>query len=165
MYQEGARQPLRARPAWRRIWMRVSGGWGMPAAPPRRGPTAPGLLLPGERKSIEPMAARLDPGHVQAKHQSLHHVVAQAEWDDAALLAAVRAQVLPAIARHGPVAYWIVDDTGFPKQGKHSVGVARQYCGQLGKQDNCHRRDKAGVPAAIGFETKTMIALGQLRQA
>src|SRR5690349_7109472 len=95
-----------------------------------------GLLLPGERKSIEPMAARLDPAHVQAKHQSLHHVVAQADWDDAAMLAAVRAEVLPAIERHGPVVYWIVDDSGFPKQGKHSVGVTRQYCGQLGKPDN-----------------------------
>jgi SRSO17 transposase len=155
-----------------------------------------GLLLPGERKSIEPMAARLDPAHVQAKHQSLHHVVAKAEWDDAALLAAVRAEVLPAIERHGPVAYWIVDDSGFPKQGKHSVGVARQYCGQLGKQDNCQvavslsvandhaslpiayqlylpevwandpaRRAKAGVPATIRFETKTAIALGQMRAA
>src|SRR4029079_9645964 len=88
-----------------------------------------GLLLPGERKSIEPMAARLDPAHVQAKHQSLHHVVAQAEWDDAALLAAVRAEVLPALERHGPVAYWIVDDSGFPKQGTHSGGGGRQYCG------------------------------------
>jgi SRSO17 transposase len=114
-----------------------------------------GLLLPGERKSIEPMAARLDPGHVQAKHQSLHHVVAQAEWDDAAVLAAVRARVLPAIERHGPVRYWIVDDTGFPKQGKHSVGVARQYCGQLGKQDNCQvavslsvANDQASLPIA-----------------
>src|SRR6186713_2091345 len=68
-----------------------------------------GLLLPGERKSIEPMAARLDPAHVQAKHQLLHHVVAEAEWDDAALLAAVRAEVLPAIERHGPVCYWIFD--------------------------------------------------------
>src|SRR4051812_11072558 len=96
-----------------------------------------GLLLPGERKSIEPMAARLDPAHVQAKHQSLHHVVAEADWDDVAMLAAVRTQVLPAIERHGPVAYWIVDDSSFPKQGTHSVGVARQYCGQLGKQDNC----------------------------
>ena len=96
-----------------------------------------GLLLPGERKSIEPMAARLEPGRVQARHQSLHHVVAQAEWDDAALLRGVRALVLPALERHGPVAYWIVDDTGFPKKGRHSVGVARQYCGELGKQDNC----------------------------
>jgi SRSO17 transposase len=155
-----------------------------------------GLLLPGERKSIEPMAARLDPAHVQAKHQSLHHVVAQAEWDEAAVRAAVRAQVLPAIERHGPVAYWIVDDSGFPKQGTHSVGVARRYCGQLGKQDNWQvavslsvandhaslpiayqlflpevwatdptRRAKAGVPETIRFETKTAIALGQLRQA
>ena len=95
-----------------------------------------GLLLPGERKSIEPMAARMEPGRVQAKHQSLHHVVAKAEWDDAALLRAVREQVLPAIERHGPVRYWIVDDTSFPKKGQHSVGVARQHCGQLGKQDN-----------------------------
>ena len=96
-----------------------------------------GLLLPGERKSVEPMAARVDPSRVGAAHQSLHHVVAKAEWDDAALLRAVRERVLPAIERHGPVRYWIVDDTAFPKQGKHSVGVARQYCGQLGKQENC----------------------------
>ncbi len=155
-----------------------------------------GLLLPGERKSVEPMAARIEPARVQAKHQSLHHVVAKAAWDDAALLRAVREQVLPAIERHGPVRYWIVDDTGFPKQGTHSVGVARQYCGQLGKQDNCQvavslsvandqaslpiayrlylpeawaadpvRRAKAEVPEEVGFETKTAIALGQLRQA
>jgi SRSO17 transposase len=114
-----------------------------------------GLLLPGERKSVEPMAARIEPGRVQAKHQSLHHVVAKAEWDDAALLAAVRAQVLPAIERHGPVAYWIIDDTSFPKQGRHSVGVARQYCGELGKQDNCQvavslyvANDHASLPIA-----------------
>jgi SRSO17 transposase len=96
-----------------------------------------GLLLPGERKSIEPMAARLDPRHVQATHQSLHHFVATAPWDDAAVLAAVREQVLPTLTRHGPITAWILDDTGFPKKGTHSVGVARQYCGQLGKQDNC----------------------------
>ena len=83
-----------------------------------------GLLLPGARKSVEPMAARIEPGRVQAAHQSMHHVVAKAAWDDAAALAAVRAAVLPAMERHGPVAYWIVDDTGFPKQGQHSVGVA-----------------------------------------
>jgi SRSO17 transposase len=66
-----------------------------------------GLLLPGERKSVEPMAARIEPARVQAKHQSMHHVVAMAEWDDVALLRTVREQVLPAIERHGPVRYWI----------------------------------------------------------
>src|SRR3954469_16915528 len=74
-----------------------------------------GLLLPGGRKSIEPMAARLDPRHVQATHQSLHHFVAKASWDDAAVLPAVREQVLPALTRHGPITAWILDDTGFPK--------------------------------------------------
>jgi SRSO17 transposase len=96
-----------------------------------------GLLLPGERKSIEPMAARVEPGRVQAAHQSLHHLVAKADWSDAAVLAVVRSLVLPAIQQHGPIQAWIVDDPGFPKKGTHSVGVARQYCGQLGKQDNC----------------------------
>jgi SRSO17 transposase len=96
-----------------------------------------GLLLPGPRKSVEPMAARLQPSRVPATHQSLHHLVAKADWPDAAVLAAVCRQVLPAVTRHGAVRAWIVDDTGFPKKGIHSVGVARQYCGQLGKQDNC----------------------------
>src|SRR5690348_435710 len=96
-----------------------------------------GLLLPGERKSVEPMAARLDPGRVGAAHQSLHHFLAKAAWDDAALLEAVRAYALPALLERGPIRAWIVDDTGLPKKGKLSVGVARQYCGQLGKRDNC----------------------------
>jgi SRSO17 transposase len=98
---------------------------------------ATGLLLPGERKSVEPMAARLDPGRVGAAHQSLHHFVAKAAWDDAALLRAVRDYALPAMLERGPVRAWLVDDTGLPKKGKLSVGVARQYCGQLGKRDNC----------------------------
>ena len=96
-----------------------------------------GLLLPGERKSVEPMAARVEPFRVGAAHQSLHHFVAKAAWDDAAVLRAVRDHVLPAIEAHGPIRAWIVDDTGLPKKGKLSVGVTRQYCGQLGKQDNC----------------------------
>src|SRR3954451_16090751 len=96
-----------------------------------------GLLLPGERKSVEPMAARLDPARVGAAHQSLHHFVAKAAWDDAALLRAVRDHVLPALLERGPIRAWLVDDTGLPKKGKLSVGVARQYCGQLGKRDNC----------------------------
>lgn len=96
-----------------------------------------GLLLPGERKSVEPMAARLAPSDVRRMHQSLHHVVAAAPWSDDEVLAEVRRQVLPVMQKQGPVVAWIVDDTAFPKQGKHSVGVARQYCGQTGKQDNC----------------------------
>lgn len=96
-----------------------------------------GLLLPGERKSVEPMAARLAPDDVRRMHQSLHHFVADAPWNDKEMLAQVRQEVLPTMQEHGPVVAWIVDDTGFPKQGKYSVGVARQYCGQLGKQDNC----------------------------
>jgi SRSO17 transposase len=64
-------------------------------------------------------------------------LVAEAPWNDDEMLAEVRRQVLPSMQKHGPVVAWIVDDTGFPKQGKHSVGVARQYCGQIGKQDNC----------------------------
>ena len=96
-----------------------------------------GLLLPGERKSVEPMAARLAPDNVRRMHQSLHHVVADAPWSDEAVMGQVRDAVLPAMQKHGPVVCWIVDDTGLPKKGSHSVGVARQYCGQVGKQDNC----------------------------
>ena len=114
-----------------------------------------GLLLPGARKSVEPMAARVEPGRVQAAHQSLHHFVAKADWSDEAVLAVVRAEVLQAIEWQGPIRAWIVDDTGFPKKGRHSVGVARQYCGQLGKQDNCQiavslsvANDYASLPVA-----------------
>jgi SRSO17 transposase len=96
-----------------------------------------GLLLPGERKSIEPMAARLDPDRVQPMRQSLHHLVAKAPWSDETLLEEVRHHVLPTMQKQGPVVAWIVDDTGFPKKGEHSVGVTRQYCGQVGKQENC----------------------------
>ena len=83
------------------------------------------------------MAARLDPENVQPMRQSLHHLVAKAPWSDEALLEQVRNHVLPAMQKQGPVVAWIVDDTGFPKKGKHSVGVTRQYCGQVGKQENC----------------------------
>ena len=154
-----------------------------------------GLMLPIERKSVEPLAAHTDPLHVSAKHQSLHHLVAQSEWSDAAVLACVREWVMPELDRKSQF-YGIVDDTGFPKQGTHSVGVARQYCGQLGKQDNCQvavsvslateqasvpiawrlylpekwakdpkRRKKAGVPREVKFQTKPDIALDQLRAA
>ncbi len=114
-----------------------------------------GLLLPGEHKSIEPMAAQVEPGRVQATRQSLHHLIAKADWSDAAVLGVVRSGVLPLIEQHGPIQAWIIDDTGFPKRGKHSVGVARQYCGQLGKQGNCQvavslsvANDHASLPVA-----------------
>ncbi len=96
-----------------------------------------GLLMPAERKSVEPMAAITAPARVAAQHQSLLHFVANAPWSDTAVLAKVREIVVPTIERAGPIEAWIIDDTGYPKKGKHSVGVARQYCGQLGKQDNC----------------------------
>jgi SRSO17 transposase len=96
-----------------------------------------GLILPGERKSVEPMAARTAPARTAAQHQSLLHFVANAAWSDEDVLAKVRETVLPAIEKNGPIEAWIIDDTSFPKQGKHSVGVHHQYCGQLGKQANC----------------------------
>jgi SRSO17 transposase len=96
-----------------------------------------GLLLPGERKSIEPMAARLEPENIQPMRQCLHHLVAKAPWSDEVLLERVHNYVLPTIRKLGSVVAWIVDDTGFPKKGQHSVGVTRQYCGQVGKQENC----------------------------
>jgi hypothetical protein len=96
-----------------------------------------GLLLPGERKSVEPMAAKIDPRRVAARHQSMHHFVAAAPWEAQAVVDVARAWVLPQLERHGPVAAWVVDDTGMPKKGRHSVGVARQYCGPLGKPENC----------------------------
>jgi len=96
-----------------------------------------GLMLPGERKSVEPMAARTAPARTSSQHQKLLHFVGVGAWSDEKVLAKVREMVLPAIERHGPIEAWIIDDTGFPKKGTHSVGVARQYCGQVGKQDNC----------------------------
>jgi SRSO17 transposase len=154
-----------------------------------------GLMLPIQRKSVEPLAAHIDPLHVQARHQSLHHFVAKSDWSDAAILGRVRDWVMPTLGLESEC-YWIIDDTGFPKKGKHSVGVARQYCGQLGKQDNCQvavslslasaqgslpiayqlylpkdwaadpvRRKTAGVPGDITFATKPEIALAQMRQA
>lgn len=108
--------------------------------PRRHGPMTSyctGLLMPADRKSVEPMAAMTAPDRTAAQHQSLLHFVGQGDWSDAAVLAKVREQVVPKMEMHGAISAWIIDDTGFPKKGRHSVGVARQYCGQLGKQDNC----------------------------
>ena len=114
-----------------------------------------GLLLPAERKSVEPMAALTAPDRTPAQHQSMLHFVGQGDWSDAAVLERIRAHVLPRIQARGAISAWIIDDTGFPKKGKHSVGVARQYCGQLGKQDNCQvavslsvASDHASLPVA-----------------
>src|SRR6202050_4945482 len=93
--------------------------------------------MPGERKSVEPIASGIAPSHVSAEHQSLLHFVAQSAWSDESVLAKVRELVVPAMETQGRIEAWIVDDTGFVKKGMHSVGVARQYCGGLGKTDNC----------------------------
>jgi SRSO17 transposase len=96
-----------------------------------------GLMLPGERKSVEPMAARTAPARTAAQHQSLLHFVGIGAWSDEKVLAKVSELVLPAITKHGAIEAWILDDTGLPKKGRHSVGVKPQYCGQLGKEANC----------------------------
>ena len=94
-----------------------------------------GLPLAVERKSIEPMAARLHPDRVQAAGQSMHHLVAMAPWSSEDLPAVARRDGLPRMQRQGPVAGWIIDATGIPKRGRRSVGVARQYRGRAGEQD------------------------------
>jgi SRSO17 transposase len=109
-----------------------------------------GLLLPGERKSVEPMAAQIDPRHVSRAHQSMHHFVANAPWDDQAVLAVARDWALTQLERHAPIGAWVVDDTGIPKKGSHSVGVAWQYCGALGKTANCQ------VAVSVSLANKTM---------
>ena len=111
-----------------------------------------GLLLPLDRKSVEPLAAAVAPDRVSAKHQSLLHFVAHSPWSDDRVLAKVLERVLPSLERSGPIKAWIVDDTGQPKKGKHSVGVARQYCGQLGKQDNC----QVAVSLSLASETASL---------
>src|SRR3954449_2552091 len=147
-----------------------------------------GLLLPGDRKSVEPIAAVTAPARVSAKHQSLLHFVANAPRSNGRVLGRIQELNLPIIAGSSAIEAWIIDDTGFPKKGRHSVGVARQYGGQLGKQDNCQvavtlslandraslpvayrlylpeagdpeRRATAGIPKDIAFQTKPQIAL------
>jgi SRSO17 transposase len=115
-----------------------------------------GLVLPGDRKSVEPMAARVDPLHVRSRHQSMHHFVADSPWRDEDVLRVARGWALDAMEALGDLEAWIVDDTGFPKKGSHSVGVAHQYCGALGKTANSQcavsvslANRLASVPAAI----------------
>jgi SRSO17 transposase len=143
-----------------------------------------GLLMDGERKSIEPMAGRLPDGDIQA----LQQFVNQSPWSSQEVRASLARKVEKEFV---PEAYWLIDEVSFPKQGKHSVGVARQYCGALGKTANCQvavtldlgteesstpldwalylpeqwindplRREKAGIPEEVRFKTKPELALG-----
>src|SRR5215211_5737763 len=112
-----------------------------------------GLLMPAARKSVEPIAAVTAPARVAAQHQSLLHFVGQAPWSDATVLTKVRDLVLPAIERAGPIEAWIIDDTGVPKKGRHSVGggapvlrPARQ-AGQLSSGCDALARQSHGQPA------------------
>ena len=109
-----------------------------------------GLILPGERKSVEPMAARVAPGDLQ----QLHHFVSTSPWASASL----EEELVKAADRlvGGPDAVLVVDDTALVKQGRHSVGVKRQYCGQLGKKANCQSLvsltlARAEVPVGVGL--------------
>ena len=148
-----------------------------------------GLLGPGERKSIEPLAERLAPG----KSQSLHHFITVSPWDPDRFEATLVQKAQALVGGHDAVL--IIDDTALVKQGKHSVGVAHQYCGELGKKANCQalvsltlacgevptplalrlflpeawandpdRRQKAGVPEDVDFRTKWQIAANEIDQ-
>jgi SRSO17 transposase len=148
-----------------------------------------GLLMDGQRKSIEPMAARLPEGNVQAMQQ----LIGQSPWPWAPVWERLARRMTVELAPH-PV--WVIDDTGFPKQGRHSVGAERQYSGTLGKTANCQvavslhqvgaeestilgwrlylpeswtqdaeRRAEAGIPEAVEFPTKWQLALELIDEA
>jgi SRSO17 transposase len=116
----------------------MSTSWGRSSATTRGlGDYVGGLLLPGGRKSMEPIAERLDPDHVSRRHQAIQHFVSEARWSDAAVRERVRAQVIPALGARAPIEHLIIDDTTLPKSGRHSVGVAVQYCGRIHATANC----------------------------
>src|SRR5207237_3946464 len=96
-----------------------------------------GLMMPCERKSVEPMAAITAPERTAAQHQSLLHFIGEGRWSDEKVLAKVRELVLPELERHGPIEAWIIDDSSFPKQGQHSVWVDRIGCGKVAKKNDC----------------------------
>jgi SRSO17 transposase len=109
-----------------------------------------GLLGPDGRKSLQPLAARLGLGG----HDQLQHFIASPAWDDAPLREVLAGKADALVG--GPGAVLVIDDTALPKKGKHSVGVARQYCGALGKQANCQvlvsltlAQDEGPVPLGL----------------
>jgi len=109
-----------------------------------------GLLGEGDRKSMEPIAARVwgDPEHAGSGHQKFQYFVSEAAWDDHEVRRAAARYAVEALSRHEPIRTWIIDDTGFLKQGKHSVGVQRQYTGSAGKTANC----QIGVSLSIATD-------------
>ncbi|MEZ4298416.1 MAG: IS701 family transposase [Polyangiaceae bacterium] len=111
-----------------------------------------GLLSESERKSIEPIAARAigSARHASAEHQRLHHFIANMKWSDRAVRDAAATYATTAMQKMEPIVAWIIDDTGFLKQGKHSVGVQRQYTGSAGKTANCQ------VGVSLTVATRTM---------
>ena len=111
-----------------------------------------GLLMPGERKSVEPMAAIVAPARVSAKHQSLLHLVGQAPWSDEAVLQKIRQLVLPGIERQGRIEAWIVDDTGFTRgyafgRRRATILWAARQTEQLSSRGYVVDRQSFGKPA------------------
>src|SRR5262245_59298114 len=174
---------------------RMTDGMGRPERRAAMGNYITGLLLDGERKSAQPMAARLveDPTQADAMRQRLIECVSVSPWSDAEMLRRLALQ----FERSMPgLEAFVVDDTGFPKKGVHSVGVHRQYSGTLGRVENCQvatslhvagergsgcigmrlylpeawsedraRCRRAGVPEPIELRKKWQIALDLLDQA
>jgi SRSO17 transposase len=173
----------------------LTAGMGRPERRAAMGLYLTGLLLDGERKSIEPIAARLvdSPDEVQAMRQRLQQCVVVADWAEKEIFARIASK----LERQMPgVEAFVIDDTGFPKKGEHSVGVQRQYSGTMGRTENCQiatslhlageagsgcvgmrlylpeswasdaaRRRKAGVPDEVEFREKWRLALSLLDDA
>jgi len=112
---------------------------------------AMGLLGDGDRKSMEPISARADPDteRVNAQHQRLQHFITDSPWSDREVRREAARYGVSALTKREPITHWIVDDTGFLKQGSHSVGVKRQYTGSAGKVTDC----QVGVSLSVATQT------------
>ena len=113
---------------------------------------AMGLLLDGDRKSVEPMAARLfsTPDETERAHDRMLHFAADGKWSDRDVRRYAAHYGLAALTAREPIEHWILDDTGFIKQGTHSVGVQRQYTGSAGKTTNC----QVGVSLSVATRSE-----------